>query len=85
MLCALRLHAAGVTHCDLINGHHFVLQGAEIRIVDFSLAIRHVCTPLPMQRGIRQATDCTELQNMKELYGRFSNEVTHGIDRSIQH
>ncbi|KAJ7083649.1 hypothetical protein B0H15DRAFT_1024064 [Mycena belliarum] len=38
---AYSLHAAGVLHGDLLDGHHFVTMGRDLRIVNFSVAVAH--------------------------------------------
>lgn len=44
MLAACKIHQAGIVHGALGDGHHFVKMGDNVRVVDFSLAVRHRCT-----------------------------------------
>ena len=73
MLATCKLHAAGIVHGELVDGHHFVPMGLSIRIVDFSTAERHECSnglPLVSSRD-RQDDGCLELVEMEETYGRI--------------
>jgi hypothetical protein len=80
MLSSCRLHEAGILHCDLTDGHHFVPMGTGVRIVDFSTAMRHRClkgSPF-VTLGPRDAPlGCPELLHMEALYGIYSGEATH--------
>ncbi|KAF8204434.1 hypothetical protein K438DRAFT_1580256 [Mycena galopus ATCC 62051] len=78
MLAACAVHAAGIMHCDLENSHHFVLSGADIKVVDFSCAVPHRCygcTPtLHPGMGGPASQGCRELEMLERTYGIFSSE-----------
>ncbi|KAJ6617582.1 hypothetical protein B0H10DRAFT_1797142 [Mycena sp. CBHHK59/15] len=66
---AYALHAAGVLHGDLADGHHFVNMGRELRIVDFSTAVPHQCVHGPDGRGRHRGCVCPELAVLEDRYG----------------
>ncbi|KAF8079023.1 hypothetical protein FPV67DRAFT_1467232 [Lyophyllum atratum] len=43
MVAVCKLHEVGLKHGDLARGNHFVRMGDGVRIIDFSLAVRHRC------------------------------------------
>ncbi|KAJ6611475.1 hypothetical protein B0H10DRAFT_1809341 [Mycena sp. CBHHK59/15] len=76
MVAACAVHSAGLLHGDLLDGHHFVTSGREIKIVDFSNAAPHRCysgTPTLLPgRGDDSANGCPELVALEATYGIFS-------------
>jgi len=79
MLAVCKIHQAGVAHGGLGRGHHIVRMGGDVRIIDFSLAVRHRCpnsTPvLTDSKKIRRsgealpAAQCQELALVERTYG----------------
>ncbi|KAJ7471278.1 hypothetical protein B0H11DRAFT_2283308 [Mycena galericulata] len=74
MRAAYALHAAGVLHGDLSDGHHFVSMGRETRIVDFTVAVPHQCVPGLAKRAEghdrHRPCGCQELAVLESAYGR---------------
>ncbi|KAJ6551656.1 hypothetical protein B0H19DRAFT_1031018 [Mycena capillaripes] len=72
---AYALHKAGVLHGDLLDGHHFVLMGRDIRIVDFSVAVPHQCVSGLAKRaeghGRHLRCGCHELAVLEGVYTRW--------------
>ncbi|TFK41952.1 hypothetical protein BDQ12DRAFT_663236 [Crucibulum laeve] len=73
MLSVCKLHQVGVTHGNLVDGHHFLKTENGVRIIDFSAAFRHRCRnvfPVLMTpNGPTENCGCPELMNMEKRYG----------------
>ncbi|KAJ7139074.1 hypothetical protein C8R44DRAFT_727185 [Mycena epipterygia] len=69
---AYALHAAGVLHGDLLDGHHFVHMGRDLRIIDFSVAVSHKCVSGLARRveghGRHHICACQELASLEKTY-----------------
>ncbi|KAJ7242992.1 hypothetical protein C8J57DRAFT_1084107 [Mycena rebaudengoi] len=76
MRAAYAVHAAGVLHGDLLNGHHFVHMGRDLRIIDFTVAVSHQCIHDISRRahghGHHRQCGCPELAGLEEAYGRHA-------------
>ncbi|RDB28540.1 hypothetical protein Hypma_015944 [Hypsizygus marmoreus] len=73
MVAACKIHQIGISHGDLVRGRHFVKLGDDVRIIDFSIAVRHRCPgALPILRDSRAChaiEQCRELALMEEMCG----------------
>ena len=78
MIAICKIHQAGVLHGGLAKGHHIIRMGGDVRIIDFSLAVRHSCpnsTPvLTSSKGRKSgdalsAAQCQELALVERIYG----------------
>ncbi|KAJ6535938.1 hypothetical protein DFH09DRAFT_1402171 [Mycena vulgaris] len=69
------LHAAGVLHGDLLDGHHFIPMGRDLRIIDFSVAVPHQCVSGLARRaeghGHHHLCACQELAVLESTYSSF--------------
>ncbi|KAJ6541817.1 hypothetical protein B0H19DRAFT_325844 [Mycena capillaripes] len=89
MLAACAIHEAGIMHCDLEHGHHFIMSGSDVRVVDFSCAVPHRCygaTPTlhPGMGGPSGSDNCRELMMLERCYGIFSGEsIPRGVNAPI--
>ncbi|KAJ6601278.1 hypothetical protein DFH09DRAFT_1302566 [Mycena vulgaris] len=78
MLAACAVHAAGLMHGGLLSGHHLVMSGNDVKIVDFSSAVPHLCygaipTLYPGRGG--DSDGCQELMDLEAAYGVFSGDA----------
>ncbi|KAJ7242924.1 hypothetical protein C8J57DRAFT_1557015 [Mycena rebaudengoi] len=72
MAAAYAVHASGVMHGDLLDGHHFVKNMRQMTIVDFSAAVQHRCIhgmPMRGSDGHRRVGVCPELAVLENIYG----------------
>ncbi|KAJ7292747.1 hypothetical protein C8J57DRAFT_1490235 [Mycena rebaudengoi] len=75
MLAACAVHSAGLLHTNLLDGHHFVISGRDVKIVDFSNAVRHRCynrTPTLQPGKGGDSSGCKELLALEKTYGIYS-------------
>ncbi|KAJ6475734.1 hypothetical protein C8R47DRAFT_1178970 [Mycena vitilis] len=75
MRAAYALHKAGVLHGDLLDAHHFVPMGLDVRIVDFSVAVSHKCVSGLSKRaeghGCHRVCGCPELASLEGVCTRW--------------
>ncbi|KAF8899138.1 hypothetical protein BD779DRAFT_62931 [Infundibulicybe gibba] len=74
---AYKMHRAGIIHGDLLDSRHCLKMGNEVRIIDFSLAVRHRCklerTSQTSEDGTSESSvNCPEMELLEKTYGAMS-------------